>query len=279
MNWIEDRWRDLTNINSAGWLAIAAWTAVALGLAALIYAWLQLRRNRQLKIDQIRPHVVMFMEPHAADWHLIELVARNFGRTAAYDVRFTFFKPPTVASYEDEYEDRRPDVVALPLPDVLPALAPGQEWRTVWDSQRDRDQLGESIESRFDGAITYFDRPANGRLRQRRQYNTKVLLDWDSLQPADRLELLTNHDLAQREKHKLELLRSVLTYYSYATKENRPDVLRSEIERINRAAEENQDRLQNSRRYDPPTDIVDARWMRDIEDQPDAVSGRHHHPS
>ena len=275
MNWIEDRWRDLTNMNSGAWLAIAAWAAVVVGVAALIYAWVQIRGNRRLKVEQIRPQVAMYMEPHAADWHLIELVARNFGRTAAYDVRFTFFKPPTVARYEDEYDDRRPDVVALPLPDLLPVLAPGQEWRMVWDSQMDRDELGESIESRFDGTITYFDRADDGRrFGKRRAYETKVLLDWDSLQPSERVDLLTNHDLARREKQKLELLRSVLTYYSYATKESRPDVLRAEIERINRAAEENQHRLNNSRHYDAPTEIVETEWMRDVD--VDGVSGRHH---
>jgi hypothetical protein len=278
VNWIEDRWRDLTDVGSGTWLAFAAWAAVAVGLAALIYAWLQTRRNRQLTVDQIRPAVAMFMEPHGADWHLIELVARNFGRTAAYDVRFTFFKPPSVARYEDTYDDRRPDVVALPLPDVLPELAPGQEWRMLWDSQMDREQLGESIDSRFDGTITYFDRPATGgRFRKRRQYNAKVVLDWNSLQPAARVESLTNHDLARREKQKLELLRSLLTYYSYATKESRPDVLRAEIERINRAAEETQDRLRSNHHDDPPTDIVDTRWMHDAE--PESVSGRHHHPN
>ena len=56
--------------------------------------------NRELKLEQIRPHVAMFMEPHATDWHLIELVVRNFGENAAYDIRFAFVNPPTVGQYE-----------------------------------------------------------------------------------------------------------------------------------------------------------------------------------
>ncbi|MBV8928263.1 MAG: hypothetical protein JO152_03960 [Mycobacteriaceae bacterium] len=262
-------------MGSATWLAIAVWVAVAVGLAALVYAWQLTRRNRQLDIEQVRPQVAVFMEPHPADWHLVELVVRNFGRTAAYDVRFTFFKPPTVARYEDGYDDRRPDVVELSLPSELPVLAPGQEWRTVWDSQPDRQQLGESIESRFDGTVTYYDRASGGgRFKKRRAYRSKVMLDWHSLQPFERLELLTKHDLARREKQKLELLRSLLTYYSYATKEHRPDVLRAEIERMNRAAEETHERLRGQQ-FDDTTEIVNMQW--DNSNGEEAVSGRHHH--
>ena len=57
-----------------------------------------------------------------------------------------------------------------------------------------------------------------------------MVLDWDSLPPVQRIELMTTHDLAKREKQKLELLRSLLTYFHYASKETRPDVFRSEIE-------------------------------------------------
>lgn len=253
MNWIHDRWHNLTDLGSATWLAIAAWAAVALGVAALIYANRQVKRNRQLVAEQIQPHVVMYMEPNAADWHLIELVVRNFGRTPAHNIGFTFFKRPTVARYEEDYDDERPDVEELQLPRELPILAPGQEWRTVWDSAMDRNALGDAIESRFVGAVIYYDRPPVesrwsiiGLARKRREFQTKVVLDWDDLQPVERLELMTTHDRAKREKHKLQLLRSVLTYYNYA-KETEPEVLRTEIERMNRAAEHAQDRLRTRR--------------------------------
>lgn len=63
---------------------------------------------------------------------------------------------------------------------------------------------------------------------------------------------------------KLELLRSVLTYFHYASKETRPDVFRSEIERINRAVAETQDRWR-TRQVDQPTD-VSLRWG-DVENE------------
>jgi hypothetical protein len=272
---MKDRWDDLNNLGSGTWLAIAAWGVVALGIAALFYANRQLKKNRQLKTELIRPQVAMFMEPHPSDWHVIELVVRNFGQTAAHDVRFDFVNPPTVAIYEDNVYDAAPDVAELDLPSELPFLAPGQEWRTVWDSAISREQLGGAIRSRFDGTLTYFDnpRPEKGKRgsrfwNKRLEFQSKVLLDWSTLQPVQRLELLTTHDLAKREKQKLELLRSVLTYFHYASKETRPDVYRAEIDRINRAAEETQDRWR-TRQFDQTTEL-EFPWIENGQ------AGRHH---
>jgi hypothetical protein len=280
VSWLNNRWHELTGASSATWLAIAAWAAVALGVLVLFYAHRQIQRGRRLTAAQTRPHVVMFMEPHPADWYLIELVVRNFGATAAHDIRFAFFNPPTVPAYEEGYQDGPVDVVPLQLPSGLPVLAPGQEWRTVWDSSRDRAELGDAIESRFVGTVTYYDRPAEdgegrrfGFWHKRRRMQSKVILDWKTLQPVPRLELLTEHDLAKREKQKLELLRSMLTYFSYASRETRPEVLRTEIEKMNRAAEESHDRWRTRLIDDAPqldkTTELDLPW---VEDE----AGRHH---
>jgi hypothetical protein len=263
MGWIQDRWHQVTGATSGTWLAWAVWALLALGVIALIYIGQQNRRNRRAAIEETRPHVGMFMEPHAADWHVIELVVRNFGKTSAYDVSFTFPHPPTVAEYENA-TDGYADVVELQLPRQLPTLAPGQEWRTVWDSALDRSELGEGIESRFPGTVTYYDRvekPRGWKLwrSRRRPFETKVVLDWAALPPVQRIELMTNHNLAKREKEKLELLRSLLTYFHYATKETRADVFRGEIERMNRAIEETKDRYRLRQIDAPPTD-VSLRW-------------------
>lgn len=261
MGWIEDRWHGVTGAGSGTWLALAAWAALLLGVVALIYLSQHLQRGRRLTTEQTRPHVAMFMEPHAADWHVIELVVRNFGQTPAYDVQFTFTRPPTVARYETA-SDGYADVVPLKLPDELPVLAPGQEWRTVWDSAIDRAELGDAIESQFTGAVSYSNQPEQPprgwRIwrRERPRFESKVTLDWNDLPPVGRLELLTTHDLAKREKQKLELLRSLLTYFHYASKETSPDVYRSEIERINRATRETQDRLQSRGQSEGSTDVT-----------------------
>ena len=289
MEWIDDRWRDLAGLGSGGWLTIAAWASLALGVVALVYLHRQFRRHHQRNAERIRPHVAVFMEQHPADWHIVELVVRNFGQTAAHDVRFDFAHPPTVAQYEDRYDDSPPEIVELRLPSELAILAPGQEWRTVWDSARDRAELGGSIRSRFDGVVTYYDeaRPEgkkDGRAwRRRREFQNRVVLDWATLQPVPRLELMTTHDLARQERQKLELLRSVLNYLHHASKETRADVLRSEIDRVNRAAEETQSRWRNQQLDD--TAALNFPWVnRDGAAVPDAAMasaardpiGRHH---
>jgi hypothetical protein len=272
VNWMTDRWHDLTSVDSSGWLAIAAWAALVLGLVAALLVNRQLSRSRQLKADQVRPQVTMYMEPHASDWHLIELVVRNFGQTAAYNIEFSFSEHPTVAVYEDSDHDGTLDVTELHLPSELPVLAPGQEWRTIWDSAISREQLGGAIESRFEGSVIYSDAPRSeeGRRRfgpKRREFESNATLDWKTLQPVQRLELLTTHDLAKREKQKLELLRSVLTYFHYASKETQPEVFRAEIDRMNRAVRETQDRWR-TRQFDETTEL-DFPW---VENNP---KGRH----
>lgn len=273
MNWVQDRWHEVTGASSSTWLAVGSWAVLAVGVLALIWANRQVRRNRRLTIDQIRPHVGVFMESHAADWHVIEFVARNFGKTAAYNIRFTFARPPTVAAYENS-SNGYADIVELQLPEELASLAPNQEWRTVWDSAFERSELGDAIESRFTGVVTYYDRPDEPpRWKfwqpRRRSFETKVVLDWAALPPVHRVELMSVHDLANREKLKLELLRGVLTYFHYASTEPRPDVFRSEIERINRAADETQERWRARHQVDDPTDV----HLR--LDKPQAAAGKH----
>jgi hypothetical protein len=41
-----------------------------------------------------------------------------------------------------------------------------------------------------------------------------VVLDWDTLPPVQRIELMTSHNHAKREKQKLELLRNLVTLMS-----------------------------------------------------------------
>jgi len=241
VDWFSDH---VLGMSAGGWTALAAWLAVLVGIGALVYAWRQYQQAKAQTAELMQPNVAMFMEPAANDWHLVELVVKNFGKTPAYGVRFEFVNPPTVGKYETAYEDRYVDITELNLPAEIPYLAPMQEWRIVWDSALDRRELGEAIASRFHGAVTYYDQPKDsGRPKQKRvQFRSTAVLDWATLHPVERLELLTTHDLARQEKQKLELLRNLLTYYHYAASESREDVLRVEINRVRAAADDLRER-------------------------------------
>ena len=93
MDWFQDH---VVGLSAGAWTALAAWLAVLVGVAALVYASRQYRRAREEAAELTQPQVAMFMEPSASDWHLIELVVKNFGRTPAYGIRFEFANPPTV---------------------------------------------------------------------------------------------------------------------------------------------------------------------------------------
>jgi hypothetical protein len=251
VGFVKDFARGIVNLSPHAWTALAAWLAVMVAIAAALYVRRQVEEAKEHSAVLTQPNVAMFMEPSAKDWHLIELVVKNYGRTPAFGIRFEFGNAPTVPQYENAYEDHYVNVVPLNLPAEIPYLAPLQEWRMVWDSALDRGQLGDSIESRFDGAITYYDKPNGAKTKaKRRQFRTSAVLDWGALHPVERLELLTSHDLARQEKQKLELLRGVLTYYQYATKENREEVLREEIKRIKDAVEDTRERYRNQ--FTPP---------------------------
>jgi hypothetical protein len=272
VNWFEDRARDVADISAGAWTALAAWLAVVVGIAALVYAWRQYQRAKEHSAELMQPNVAMFMEPSPGDWHLVELVVKNFGRTAAYGIRFDFANPPTVGKYESAYADRYVDIVPLNLPAEIPYLAPSQEWRIVWDSALDRRELGEAIASRFDGSVTYYDEPntAQGGKQSGHQYRSTAVLDWATLHPVERLEMLTTHDLARQEKQKLELLRHLLTYYHYAASESREEVLYAEINRIRAAADDLRDRYRAQ--YNAPvTNHVDFE-----EAHTTVINGRHH---
>src|SRR4029450_11219463 len=92
-------------MSAGAWTALAAWFAVMVGIAALVYAWRQYREAKEQTAELMQPNVAMFMEPSANDWHLVELVVKNFGRTPAYGIRFEFANPPTVGTDEAGYEN------------------------------------------------------------------------------------------------------------------------------------------------------------------------------
>jgi hypothetical protein len=108
-----------------GWAAAASWvTALIAGVAAIV-ALRQLGEARRLRLEQAQPYVVAYMDPSGAGNYFLDLVLRNFGTTAAHDVRLTIDPPPQQAAHQSRM---------LWLPESLPVLAPGQEWRTFWDS-------------------------------------------------------------------------------------------------------------------------------------------------
>jgi len=132
-------WTDTASAWAAVVAAVAALATVVVAVIAALYAKrqvdgarAQLEEARALRREQAQPSVVVYAVPIASNPEFIDIVIKNFGTTGAHNVTLTSTPPlqqggPDGATPED-----------VLLPEAWPFLAPGQEWRTFWDSARDR---------------------------------------------------------------------------------------------------------------------------------------------
>jgi len=152
-----------------------------------------------------------------ADWHVIELVVRELRQDPpAYGLcRSHFRHPPTVAEYEKRHRWlwRMSSNCNFPPP-TADGWRPARELaHGVGFGARNRNELGEGIESRFPGhgdpiTTTRIEMsPAGGNFWQRRaagaRWRTKVVLDWAApCPPVQRIEFDGRKppNLAKREK-------------------------------------------------------------------------------
>lgn len=127
------------------WSALAGWATAAVALIAGGVAVGQLGEARRLRLEQAQPYVVAYMEPNATSTYYMDLVVRNFGTTAAHDVRLKVDPRPRRAAGTGG---------AVCLPDSIPVLVPGQEWRTMWDSGA---RLKSDLPDRHEAVVSFKD--------------------------------------------------------------------------------------------------------------------------
>ena len=162
-------WTDVASAVAAIVAAVAALLTLGVAVVAARYAKrqvdgarAQLDEARTLRREQAQPYVVVYAEPSPVDPHFVNIVIRNFGATGAHDVAVTSTPPLTRTN-----SGGMPEAVALPA--AMPFLAPGQQWRTFWDSSPDR--LSSDLPDRHDLHITFND--SNGQ-----PHTTAAVLDW-----------------------------------------------------------------------------------------------------
>ena len=154
----------LANWSPEAWTAIAAWATVGVAVTAAIAALWQVRELRRTRKEEAQPYVVVYMEPTFSP-EFIDLVIQNFGKTAAYAVR-VIADPPLAQTDGHTTSD-------LWLPEELPVLVPGQEWRTFWNSAMERK--GSDLPAAHDVEVTYAD--SRGK-----RFSLESRLDWSVYQ-------------------------------------------------------------------------------------------------
>lgn len=161
------------------WTALAAWVTAGVALIAGAIAVGQLGETRRLRLEQAQPYVVVFMEPSQAGSWFVELVVRNFGATAAHDVRLNIDPAPRTQSGSRDQ---------VWLPAVIPVLAPGQEWRTFWDTG---ERVGSDLPDRHEAVVAFTDSVG------RRLPALPSILDWGVFENRATIELYGIHHAAK----------------------------------------------------------------------------------
>ena len=160
--------------NADTWAAWAQWVTAAIAIGAAVFAYQQVKLARDTRERVAQPDVVVYMDHHAVRPYL-DLVVKNFGQTAAYNVRLTL-PPLVVAPYTSNLTGKQ--VTSLWLPESIAVLAPGQEWRTVWDSairrEKYRERTGENLRADFVGSVAFDDKVTAGK-----NYSNPIALDAD----------------------------------------------------------------------------------------------------
>lgn len=178
------------------WSAMGTWVTAAVAIAAGIIALRQLREVRQTRRDQTQPYVIVYMDGSEAGSEFVELVIRNTGVTAAYDVRVRF-EP---ALMRDPRHLQHGEEARVRVPASFPVLVPGQEWRTFWDTTMARH--GSELPTRYEAAVTFEERSGKRVASHAFQY----VLDWQV--EADRGQLVI-YGLHHQAKAMRELAKDV----------------------------------------------------------------------
>jgi hypothetical protein len=157
----------LLGLPAQDWSALATSSAVIVALVGGVIAFWQLRHTRSLRREQARPYVAVFLAPTRNESVIFDLVIKNFGATAATNIEVRITPQP-----ERAIDKGDPNSPGLIVPDVIPTLVPGQEWRTIWDSAFAR--YDSDLPRRHDAIASYFD--SYGK-----QHTYPYVIDWSTL--------------------------------------------------------------------------------------------------
>ncbi|TKG68347.1 hypothetical protein [Prauserella endophytica] len=121
-------WAEAT---AATWSAMAALGTLLVALIAAGFAWRQVNEARRLREEQAEPYVAVFLELDYVT-SSIDLVVKNFGNTAAFDICIS--SEPVLERSKDDAGN----VEEVKMPAVIKTLVPGQEWRSLLDFSTSR---------------------------------------------------------------------------------------------------------------------------------------------
>jgi len=136
------------------WSAVGTWITLLVGGIALCFAKGQLdeaskarEQNKMLEREKSQPYVVAYLEENGASPHILDLVVKNFGQTAGRNIRLSF--SPTLNRTKNGRGEE-----PVTLPEAISFLAPGQEWRTIFDVMLERSGR-DDLPMMYKGIVDY----------------------------------------------------------------------------------------------------------------------------
>lgn len=125
-----------------GMLLVAA---ISLGIAigTLLYARKQYKHSKLAQEELNYPYVIF--DIRQVKGGIVEVYLKNLGSTVAYDISVDS-SPPFESASEDYFW----------LFDELPALVPGQEWATIWETQISKRRESD-LPDRMEVTVRYKD--------------------------------------------------------------------------------------------------------------------------
>jgi hypothetical protein len=158
------------------WAALAGWCTFGIAVAAAVVGYLQVREARKTREKVAQPNVVVFMDHNPKNWQYLDFVVKNFGETPAYSIRIDMALPD-VSPYHSLITGENVGITELYVPKHIAVLAPGQEWRTVWDSAIKRKEHAEKLsENDVTGTVTFWNK-MNSDPHKKPPYSNPIWLD------------------------------------------------------------------------------------------------------
>lgn len=163
-------------MHADAWAAWAQWATAAIAAGAAVYARGQVLEARKTRERTAQPNVVVYVDRHEVRRYM-DLVIKNFGQTTAYNVRLNV-PPLQVAPYRNLNTGE--EVKSLYVPQTIAVLAPGQEWRTVWDSAVRREKHRGALQDQFVGHVEFDDKINPDKPSYRNPISLDIKMFWNT---------------------------------------------------------------------------------------------------
>ncbi|NKG19808.1 hypothetical protein [Paeniglutamicibacter terrestris] len=159
--------------------------AIALGYAKSQITESKASRKQvdDIELKKAEPFVVAHMEQGAAAY-VQDFVIKNYGQTPAYDV-VVKSNPSLMRSASATGSE----VELVAIPKIIPYLAPGQEWRTLWDVVHSRVK-NPALTEAHDVTVSF--KGTDGT-----DLKSTAILDWGLMKSKRFLQIYGMHDLAK----------------------------------------------------------------------------------